>query len=307
MTNLIFLADKKHKMLAAAGNTALTREESKAAGVVYATNQRHYEEKYSTLDPSGLIERARDLTFFHEAIHAHTSWFGLYLDGFQKQVANKTVLELGAGDGLNALLMARLGAKVIAIEISQSAVDNLSRAADTLGLEVTALCGDLLEMDLPTVDYVVGKAFLHHLTHETEDRVLRKAAASLDPSGEARFFEPAVNSRMLDTLRWMVPVTGRPSSLRRVKFAKWKQNDPHPDRDNSSSHYAEAAAKHFGKVRIVPLGGIERFRRLAGHRRWGLAFGRSALAFERRFVPEGIHRHFARCQLIVMSAPLHKA
>ncbi len=284
----------------------MTREESKIADVVYATNEKHYEAKYSTLDPSGLIEQAKDLTFFHEAIRIHTSWFSLYLDGFQKRLASKTVLELGAGDGLNALLMARLGAKVIAVEISRSAVDKFSRAADDLSLDVTGLCGDFLEMDLPTVDYIIGKSFLHHLTHETEDQVLGKAGALLDPSGEARFFEPAVNSRMLDTLRWLVPVEDRPSSLNRVQFAEWKRKDPHPDRDNSSSHYAEAAAKHFKEVRIVPVGGIERFRRLTGRTRWSQAFGRWALAFERRFVPEGIHRPLARCQLIVMSSPLHK-
>ena len=292
---------------AVAGSTALTRDESKVAKVVYATNQRHYEAKYSALDPSGLIEKTRDLTFFQEAIRTHTSWFTLYLDGFQKRLQNKTVLELGAGDGVNALLMARLGAKVIAVEISQSAVDNLSWAAHRLGLDVTALCGDFLEMNLPTVDYVVGKAFLHHLTHETEDQVLRKTAASLDPSGEARFCEPAVNSRTLDTLRWLVPVRGRPSSLDRAKFAEWKRNDPHPDRDNSSSHYAEAAGKYFRKVRIVPAGGIERFRRLVGNRQWSEAFGRWALAFEQSFVPGGIHRPLARCQLIVMSSPRHQA
>ena len=143
----------------------MTREESKIADVVYATNEKHYEAKYSTLDPSGLIEQAKDLTFFHEAIRIHTSWFSLYLDGFQKRLASKTVLELGAGDGLNALLMARLGAKVIAVEISRSAVDKFSRAADDLSLDVTGLCGDFLEMDLPTVDYIIGKSFLHHLTH----------------------------------------------------------------------------------------------------------------------------------------------
>lgn len=281
----------------------MTGKESNAADTVYATNQRHYEAKYSTLDLSRLICSARDLTFFDDAIHSHTSWFTLYYDGFQGRLQNKKVLELGAGDGLNALLMARLGAKVTAVEISPSAVETLSQAAEELDLDVDARCGNFLEMDMPSFDFVVGKAFLHHLDHEMEEQVLKKISFLLGPLGEARFCEPAVNSRALDALRWLIPTPGRPSRLARAKFAEWKRNDPHPERDNSSGHYAEVAGRYFSSVRVTSVGGIERFRRLAGRHRWGRIFGRAALRFERTFIPEAIHRPFARCQLIVMTWP----
>ena len=281
----------------------MTREDSTDGNATYAANQAHYEAKYSALDLAPLVRNAGSLDFFHEAVRCHTSWFTLYHDGFDQRLRNKTVLELGAGDGLNALVMARLGARVTAVEISQSAVNNLSAAARELGLDVSARCGNFLEMDLAAVDFVVGKAFLHHLDHETEDRVLCKVAAVLRPQGEARFCEPAVNSRTLDAVRWLAPMPGRPSSLAKSKFAEWKRLDPHPDRDNSSSHYQEAARKHFQSVRITPVGGIERLRRLAGSRPWGKSFGRMALSFERRFLPEAMHKPFARCQLIVMSSP----
>ena len=47
----------------------------------------------------------------------------------------------------------------------------------------------------------MGKAFLHHLTHEDEALYLSKVAALLREGGEARFVEPAVNSRILDSVR----------------------------------------------------------------------------------------------------------
>jgi SAM-dependent methyltransferase len=267
-------------------------------------NRLHYTALYDSLEMEPLLQKAQNLDFFHEAIEKHTSWFGMYQENFASRLPGRRVLELGAGDGLNALIMARLGAQVTAIEIAPPAVAMLQDASRALGLRVEAICGDFLEMWFAPFDFIVGKAFLHHLDHETEEQFLRKCARLLKSDGEARFQEPAVNSHALDTLRWIVPAPGRPSILNRRAFAGWKAEDPHPERDQSSRHYEQVGRKYFGDVRIVPFGGVERFRRLIRDRHRADEFARWALRAERRYMPMGFRNAIARSQTIIYSSPI---
>ena len=101
--------------------------------------------------------------------------------------------------------MASLGAEVVAVDIAKPAKAALTEAAQLAGLSgrLEAIAADLTAIPLPAgpFDIVVGKAFLHHLTHGEEDALLARVAAVLRPDGEARFVEPCVNNRLLDMLR----------------------------------------------------------------------------------------------------------
>lgn len=266
-------------------------------------NRVYYNARYSSLKAESLAREAQQLTL-EQAIETHTSWYVLYINDFAARLPGKSVLELGFGDGLNPLLMAKAGAKVTAVEIATPAVEALREASKALGLEVNAICGDFLELDLPKFDYIVGKGLLHHLDHDLEARFLRKCAQLLNPGGEARFAEPAVNSHLLDTLRWMVPVPNRPSILNRKRFQAWKDADPHPERDNSSRHYAEVGHEYFGTVNVAVFGGFERFRRFILKRSWSEAYAAWALRAESRFLPQAVHRPIARGQAIMYSKPI---
>jgi len=265
-------------------------------------NHDHYEERYGALDAEHLIARGGDLANLDRLIASHTSWFGLYRDDLKDRLRGKAVIEIGFGDGLNALFMARLGADVHAIEVSETAASHLSHCGRRLGLRIKALSGDFRDLSLPRADFIVGKALLHHLTHDVEDQFLRRCAELLHPGGEARFFEPAVNLTWLDRLRWCVPVPGRPSSLQRSAFAQWKAADPHPERDNSMAHYDAAGRKHFSDVQILPLGGLERFRRFIRDPRRNQAFGRRALRWENH-MPMSLQTAIARSQTIILREP----
>lgn len=267
-------------------------------------NTRHYTALYDSLRLEPLLQKAGNLDFFREAVEKHTSWYGLYQEDFATRLAGKRVLELGAGDGLNALIMARLGAKVTAIEIAPPAVAILRQASESLELDVQAICGDFLAMDLPAFDIIVGKAFLHHLDMELEDRFLRKCASLLVADGEARFHEPAVNSRMLDALRWMVPTPGRPSNFNRKAFAQWKEQDPHPERDQSSAHYERVGRRYFQEARVFCYGGVERFRRLIRNRQRAERFAQWALKAELRYLPLPVRNAIARAHTIIYTKPL---
>lgn len=269
-------------------------------------NQRHFEWRWGTValdEVCRTVENHR--AFLADATVTDTSWYGLYLGGFADRLPGRRVLELGCGQGTNALVMGALGAEVVAVDLASESRRIIEQAAARLGIRtVQALTGDAsdLELDPGSFDFVVGKAFLHHLTHEQESRCLARVAEVLKPEGEARFFEPAVNSPWLDRLRWAVPVPGRPSSLQKEKFARWKDADPHPDRDNSSAHYARAAARSFGQVRVVPIGSLERFCRLLPQGELNRAYRRWAHRTDLR-LPEWFRVLAARSQLIVCREP----
>ncbi len=269
-------------------------------------NREHFEERYARVDIVGLAHRVRDPGVLSDATATDTSWHGLYGDGFAHRLAGQRVLELGSGDGLNAVIMAALGAEVTAVDL----IDVLPRLVQAIEAElegaspVTVLVGQLPDLGLPeaSFDLVVGKSFLHHLTHEDEDRYIAEIARLLAPGGEARFSEPAVNSARLDRLRWLLPVPGRPSRLSRDRFAAWKAADPHPERDNSSRHYRTVGARHFAEVRVEPFGGLERFHRLLPAGRLDRTFRRTAHRMDAA-LPRRARETIARAQRIVYSRP----
>ena len=176
------------------------------------TNREHYDRLYSGANIDALVDKVRNVAAFLEvSIKTDTSWHGLYQDGFADRIKNKRVFEIGCGNGLNALVMAALGAEVVANDISQESERILKQAVARLGfINVEAVSGNFADLHFPfdSFDFVVGKALLHHLTHDLEAQYLKKLALMLKVDGEARFFEPATNSLFLDKLRWMVPVPG---------------------------------------------------------------------------------------------------
>ncbi len=273
-------------------------------------NKDYYNERYAALDVASVAAKVRNATdFISRATREHTSWHGLYYGGLQYRLDNIHILELGAGDGLNALLMAALGAKcVVAVEISEVAGKFIEAAARETNLSdrVEVAVGDFATMSLDpqNFDLIVGKAFLHHLTHDIEEAYLERCAALLKLDGEARFFEPAINSRILDYLRWLIPVPGRPSRLNRAAFREWQAASPEPPRDNSSSHYRSVGARYFGTVEITPIGGLERFHRFLPPGKVSQSFRRAAFRVEER-IPPALHLKVARSQLIVYRQPIH--
>ncbi len=270
-------------------------------------NEVHYNEIYSQVSLDHVINKARDLKkFFEDTLVTDTSWHGLYQRGFAEALTGKRVLEIGCGDGINALIMGSLGAQVTAIDISKESERIIAEAAERLQIRnVQGLTGDFAEIDFPagSFDYVVGKALIHHLTHECENQYLAKITRLLKADGEARFFEPAINNQAIDRIRWMVPVPGRPSIFQKKAYAVWKADDPHPERDNSSTHYAINGKNYFQEIEIVPIGSLERFCRLMPKGEFNRSYRRWAHRVETR-LPMWFRDHAARAQLIIYRRPI---
>lgn len=268
-------------------------------------NEIHYNETYSHIALTMIVNKVNNYqSFLDDAIQTDTSWHGLYYGNFKNCLAGKKVLELGCGDGLNAFIMAKLGAEVFAIDISEQSKRIIETVNRDLRLSVIALSGDFLDIkfDNQSFDFIVGKAFLHHLTHEQERNYLESSARLLKPTGEARFFEPAINNRFLDSLRWITPVPGRPSKLNKKEFEIWKENDPHPERDNGTKHFIEIGNCYFNHVETVMIGSIERLCRIIPTGNFNRKFRRWAHRIEPR-LPNWFRYSAARSQLIIYRNP----
>ncbi|WP_300438585.1 class I SAM-dependent methyltransferase [Christiangramia sp.] len=271
-------------------------------------NRQHYNKLYADYSIRNILIWLKDLdSFLDGACATETSWHALYQDGFKDRLEDKKVMEMGCGDCVNAAMMAGLGAEVYANDIAEASGEIIKKLNQAWEFKypIKFVKGDFLKNNLEAgkFDFVVGKAFLHHLTLPEEKEFLRETARLLKPEGEARFFEPAVNSRILDEIRWMIPVKGRPSKLNRKKFTEWKENDPHPDRSFSSLHFKNVGTAFFKFVKIKPVGTLERFNRLIPRGKHNIRYRRWAFKAEQN-IPLLINTYLTRSQLIVYKEPL---
>lgn len=270
-------------------------------------NKSHYESLYGNYPISNILYWINNLdAFLDTATTTETSWYGMYQNNFRERIKGKKVLEMGCGDCTNAAIMAALGAEVYANDIASSSGVIVRKLNENYNFKrpIIFVEGDFLENNLPSksFDFVVGKAFLHHLTIPIEKLFLKETARLLKPDGEARFFEPAVNSRILDEIRWHIPIGDRPSKFDKAAFRAWKEDDPHPDRSFSSKHWEKAGTEFFKEVEIIPVGTLERFSRLIG---WGERrnkFKRWALKNE-NFLPIFLNKPLTRSQVIIWKTP----
>lgn len=270
-------------------------------------NKSHYEKKYDNYSIKNILYWLNNLdNFLKTSTSTEASWFALYMFDFDKKLKGKKVLEMGCGDCVNAAVMAALGAEVYANDIADASGIIISKINENYNFEhpIKFISGDFLknELEADSFDFVVGKAFLHHLSIPLEREFLRETARLLKPDGEARFFEPAVNNKILDEVRWLIPVKNRPSKLQVTSFKEWKENDPHPDRTFSSAHFEKAGEEFFGVTRIQTIGTLERFNKFIRPGEKRNRFKRWALQKELR-LPYLLNRSFSRSQLIIYQSP----
>jgi 2-polyprenyl-3-methyl-5-hydroxy-6-metoxy-1,4-benzoquinol methylase len=100
------------------------------------------------------------------------------------------VLDCGCGYGVLSILVARIGARVTAIDISPNSIAIVNRVAASNGLAelIHARAGPLEESidEAATFDCILGTRVLHHLDISEAGPVLARA---LKPGGHAVFWE----------------------------------------------------------------------------------------------------------------------
>lgn len=98
-------------------------------------------------------------------------------------LAGKDVLDIGCGSGVLSCLMARRGARVSAVDITDQGVRMCARNASVQGIEVKVVRGDAERLPLAddSFDYVLSWGVLHH-SSDTE-RAVREVGRVLRPGG----------------------------------------------------------------------------------------------------------------------------
>lgn len=262
-------------------------------------NKKFYDNKNLTLNVEAGIEKFSNyIKNFDKIIECTTSWRPFWAKNFQKDLPGKRVLEIGAGDFLTSLMMAKFGAYVVANELSDSHREYVNKLTKAIGIaNIEFRFGDFLRLDfkedLGSFDFIVGKGVIHHLTHEQEELLYNKCLALLKEDGICRWTESKIE---FPVLQFLVPVRGRPSLLNINRFHRWKESDIHPERDNTMRHYKETCSKYFSKVEVLSFGGIDRFERLfsLGNER----FRRLSYKIE-QFIPRAVIDKIGRNQLVI--------
>ena len=96
-------------------------------------------------------------------------------------------VDLGCGGGRLALELARLGATVIGVDVSDAMIQRMTAQAKNEGIDtVTGIVSPIEHLSLPdgSVDLVISNYALHHLLDADKAKVVRAAYGWLRPGGQ---------------------------------------------------------------------------------------------------------------------------
>jgi len=121
----------------------------------------------------------------------------------------KSVLDVGCGEGADALLLAALGARVTAIDVSPKAIELGRNRARATGLDdsIDFVCSPLETARLRrgSFDIVCGDNVLHHML-PVLDETMKLLASWTKDDGRLVFMEPTNLNPTLRRIRFLVPV-----------------------------------------------------------------------------------------------------
>ncbi len=124
----------------------------------------------------------------------------------ERDCAGKQVLEYGCGTGSHAFTLAKRGAKVWGIDISEAGTKLAAEKASRLGVaEQTSfqvMDAEVLKFPENSFDIVCGSGILHHLDLKKSIKEINRV---LKPGGRAIFFEPLGHNPLINLYRKLTP------------------------------------------------------------------------------------------------------
>ena len=98
--------------------------------------------------------------------------------------AVENAIELGCGEGRNAIYMAKQGIAVTAVDISPVAIENAEAIAKDNGVNIDFCCQDIIKSKVTgKYDFVYDSGLLHHLTPHRRITYTELLQAILKPGG----------------------------------------------------------------------------------------------------------------------------
>jgi SAM-dependent methyltransferase len=148
-----------------------------------------------------------DLIFTDSQYLDHETWIRPAQEKLG-QLRGRRVLDYGCGHGMAAVVMARAGATVSAIDLSPGYVVEARRRAEANRVEVDCVVGRCEELPFAdhSFDAVWGNAVLHHLDL---DRAARELDRVMKPGAVAVFCEPWGGNPLLALARRLLPYPGK--------------------------------------------------------------------------------------------------
>ena len=129
-----------------------------------------------------------------------------YRDYLETHCPNKTALEYGCGPESYAFVMARQGTKVIGIDISETAIEQVKELAlkEEAGKNTSffVMDAEALDFEAAQFDLICGTGILHHLDLP---KAYAELARTLKPDGRAIFVEPLGHNPFIRLYRQLTP------------------------------------------------------------------------------------------------------
>jgi SAM-dependent methyltransferase len=251
-----------------------------------ATDRLVSEKVFHDRQAAGRAPRFRDpaaLRFHNDSYLDHETWIRPAFTRLGR-VSGLSVLDFGCGHGMAAVVLARLGARVTAIDLSPGYLAEVRLRAQANGVCVALVQADGTHLPFPdaSFDRVWGNAVLHHLDLHAAARELYRV---LKPGGAAVFCEPWGGNPLLAVARRSFPYPGK---------------DRTPDEEPFRSRHVALLRQTFPDLHVQGFQLVSMLRRVLAPRRVVASLDRCDAVLLAR-VP-GL-QHFCRYVVLTLRRP----
>jgi SAM-dependent methyltransferase len=106
------------------------------------------------------------------------------MDDILKYKKYGTVLDVGVGEGRNALFLAKKGFDVLGVDISEAGINKFLRLGKKLKVKVSGVVSDITKFKFDKkFDIIISVATLHFLSRKNIEIVIKKMKKHTDKSG----------------------------------------------------------------------------------------------------------------------------